>query len=135
MIKIAKPMGKNDIPKILIKKGIKTDKANRKKYDANPQLYAGKESLVARKDKLILSTKIYGADSVKRILKDIQKGKCCYCEKNQKEEYGAVEHYRPKGGYKSKRKDKITKPGYFWLCYEWSNLYFVCSGIIAFLYN
>lgn len=42
-------------------------------------------------------------------------GKCAYCERDCKAE---IEHYRPK---KRVAEDK-THPGYYWLCYEWSNL-------------
>ena len=42
-------------------------------------------------------------------------GKCAYCETDCKAE---VEHYRPKKGVAG---DKLH-PGYYWLCYEWSNL-------------
>ena len=115
MIRIIKPI---DIPAILLSKGKSTNNSNRKKYDNDPLLYAGKQSLIPKKSKLFLSTTIYGVDTVKKVLKDAQKGKCCFCEKMQNDEYGAVEHYRPKGGFKAKRKDRITKPGYFWLCYD-----------------
>ena len=37
------------------------------------------------------------------------------------------EHFRPKAGYKINRKDKLKKPGYYWLGYSWSNLFFVCG--------
>lgn len=38
-----------------------------------------------------------------------------------------MEHFRPKLGYKSKRKEKLKKPGYYWQGYLWENLYFVCG--------
>lgn len=42
-------------------------------------------------------------------------GKCAYCETLCKAE---IEHYRPKKAVKEDKKHG----GYFWLCYEWSNL-------------
>ncbi len=55
--------------------------------------------------------------------------KCAYCERIYKMD---VEHYRPKGEVrdlnnkvvyvKNKDGEKIEHPGYYWLCYEWSNL-------------
>lgn len=42
-------------------------------------------------------------------------GKCAYCERHCKAE---IEHYRPK----AKVTEDGTHPGYYWLCYEWSNL-------------
>lgn len=43
------------------------------------------------------------------------KNKCAYCERLCKAD---IEHYRPK----KEVKDDLTHPGYYWLCYEWSNL-------------
>lgn len=48
-------------------------------------------------------------------LNNFYHGKCAYCETDCKAE---IEHYRPK---KSVR-DVPVHPGYYWLCYEWSNL-------------
>lgn len=42
-------------------------------------------------------------------------GKCAYCEQYCKAE---IEHYRPKKGVTG----EPAHPGYYWLCYEWSNL-------------
>jgi uncharacterized protein (TIGR02646 family) len=42
-------------------------------------------------------------------------GKCAYCETFCKAE---IEHYRPKKGVTGDKKHR----GYYWLCYEWSNL-------------
>lgn len=41
--------------------------------------------------------------------------KCAYCERICKAD---VEHYRPK----KKVRESINHPGYYWLCYEWTNL-------------
>jgi Mg2+ and Co2+ transporter CorA len=41
--------------------------------------------------------------------------------------YGDVEHFRPKGGYRQSADDPLGKPGYYWLAYEWSNLFFACQ--------
>jgi uncharacterized protein (TIGR02646 family) len=45
--------------------------------------------------------------------------KCAYCERITKAD---VEHYRPKRGVSE---DK-NHPGYYWLCYEWTNLIPAC---------
>jgi len=62
-------------------------------------------------------------------------GKCAYCEGPIYEgQPGDIEHYRPKGGVteivtsvdaKGKQKVEVKQvdhPGYYWLCYEWTNL-------------
>jgi uncharacterized protein (TIGR02646 family) len=59
---------------------------------------------------------IYGNPTVVDKLKKIYLNKCAYCESLEPEP--EVEHYRPK-----KRVTGLpTHPGYYWLCYEWSNL-------------
>ncbi|MCO7185001.1 hypothetical protein NH341_06160 [Tenacibaculum sp. XPcli2-G] len=59
--------------------------------------------------------------------------KCAYCERVYKLD---VEHYRPKGEVRdlnnklvnitNSKGTIIPHPGYYWLCYEWSNLLPAC---------
>jgi len=118
MIKISKPA---TIPNVLSTTGSTATTANCALYDASPAAYN------TGKSKFKILSSIYNAPVIKVALKKAQKGKCCFCEKLQHDEYGAVEHYRPKSGYKTKRKEKLKKPGYYWLGYTWSNLFFVCG--------
>lgn len=118
MIQITKPVSP---PSSLLIKGIAETKKNCSLYDADPAAYNSSRS------KFVIHGKIYNAATIKTALKRAQHGKCCFCEKKQVDEYGAVEHYRPKSGYKAKRKDKLKKPGYYWLGYLWDNLFFVCG--------
>jgi uncharacterized protein (TIGR02646 family) len=57
-------------------------------------------------------------DAVIEELNTFYHSKCAYCE-----DYSTIyiEHYRPKG-----RVIKTKHGGYFWLCYEWSNLISTC---------
>ena len=58
-------------------------------------------------------------EEVVEALEKIYHGKCAYCEQPT---YTYIEHYRPKNRV-------IKSPnhgGYFWLCYEWSNLLPTC---------
>ena len=57
-------------------------------------------------------------DAVIEELNTFYHSKCAYCE-----DYSTVyiEHYRPKG-----RVIQTSHGGYFWLCYEWSNLLPTC---------
>ena len=41
--------------------------------------------------------------------------------------YGDVEHFRPKGGYKQRRRGPARRPGYYWLAYDWDNLFYSCQ--------
>lgn len=70
---------------------------------------------------------IYGANDVKRQLTNDQHGKCAYCEQSLNGDFGAVEHFRPKGGYQNSPNDCLHKPGYYWLAYDWHNLLLSCS--------
>jgi len=119
MITVNKP---KLIPPVLSKKGVIENAINCSLYEATPKDYH------TNKSKFDISRKIYNHPSIKKILKVAQYEKCCYCEKQQYDEHGAVEHYRPKAGYKSVRKDKFKKPGYYWLGYVWENLFFVCEA-------
>lgn len=71
---------------------------------------------------------IYAAASVKNALQKAQHGKCAFCEsKFLHVGYGDVEHFRPKSGFQQRTKDRLVRPGYYWLAYEWSNLFFSCQ--------
>lgn len=81
--------------------------------------------LIAKGDKSKISDKIYkGAykdengklqSRVREELNKYYKFKCAYCEMHCK---GEIEHYRPKLGVTG----EPSHNGYYWLCYEWSNL-------------
>lgn len=73
--------------------------------------------------------KIYGHASVKKKLITAQHKKCCFCESRVTHiADGDVEHFRPKGGFRQATSDTmLTQPGYYWLAYEWSNLFFCCQ--------
>ncbi len=118
MIQVRKP---TTVPTRLTGAGVLATDADQADYDAHPRAY------ITNKKRFTINPDIYGHSSVKNALKKAQHHKCCYCEKDQHDEYGAVEHYRPKAGYKSARKTPLNKPGYYWLGYNWSNLYFVCG--------
>jgi uncharacterized protein (TIGR02646 family) len=118
MIKVSKP---KTAPKVLSTIGRAATDANCISYDSSPAAYN------TNKSKFIILSSIYNDPLIKATLRKAQNGKCCFCEKTQYDEYGAVEHYRPKSGYKAERKQRLKKPGYYWLGYEWKNLFFVCG--------
>jgi len=71
---------------------------------------------------------VYGAKTVKAALIKAQSGKCAFCEsKFTHVAYGDVDHYRPKAGYVSDENGQLRRPGYYWLAYEWRNLYASCQ--------
>lgn len=72
--------------------------------------------------------KIYGHKTVKDALILAQHDKCFLCEsKITHIDYGDVEHFRPKKAYCQSKNDGLTRPGYFWLAYNWDNLFLACT--------
>ena len=70
----------------------------------------------------------YAARSVKNALIRAQHGKCCFCETQvTTASHGDVEHYRPKAGWDQENGAGRQTPGYYWLAYEWRNLYLACE--------
>jgi hypothetical protein len=61
---------------------------------------------------------------VREMLNTFYFDKCGYCEMHNHPE---VEHYRPKG----KVTEDPAHPGYYWLCYEWTNLLPSCHDCNA----
>jgi hypothetical protein len=60
--------------------------------------------------------------SVRVALKNIYKNKCAYCEKLT--HAPKIEHHRPKGKVVGTNNQNR---GYYWLCYEWTNLLPSCT--------
>lgn len=74
------------------------------------------------------SSRIYADKAVKEALKQVQNHKCCFCEARISHiSHGDVEHFRPKAGYKSTVNDRLNRPGYYWLAYDFSNLFLACQ--------
>ena len=72
--------------------------------------------------------KIYGDKTVKEALILAQHDKCFLCEsKITHIDYGDVEHFRPKKAFQQTEKEKLNYPGYYWLAYDWTNLFLACT--------
>ncbi len=113
MIKINKDF--DDIPDVLKTKG----------KEETLKLY---ESVDSGHDRLDFKSSIFGHESVKKKLIEIQNDKCCFCEsKVTSISYGDIEHFRPKAGYQQHDQETLNRPGYYWLAYDWSNLLFSCE--------
>jgi hypothetical protein len=74
------------------------------KASIKPSIYKGEKTVNYKKKY-----------EVRDALKVIYYNKCAYCESI--EHKPEVEHYRP-----TKKVTGITHNGYYWLCYEWTNL-------------
>ncbi|UWY29258.1 hypothetical protein N4T20_04835 [Flavobacterium sp. TR2] len=117
MIKIIK----SEAPEKLMKNGSVQTKIDRDEYLKNKLKYDSGELKFEA-----LST-IYNSDIVRETLDCIQKNKCCYCETKSTRSNSDVEHFRPKAAYSSVFKGKSMYPGYFWLAYDWDNLFLACQ--------
>ncbi len=112
MIRVSKP---RVAPKILREKGKPATEELIKKYTKGDHEFE-------------FDRDIYGCQEVKDALIKAQHDKCCFCEaKITHISFGHVEHFRPKGGYVQADGDPLNRPGYFWLAYTWSNLFFCCE--------
>jgi uncharacterized protein (TIGR02646 family) len=119
MIRIVKP---SQPPPALRDRGPEAIRKLCDDYDQAPADYgSGAKTFEFNQD-------LYGARSVKTVLREAQHGKCAFCEsKFAHTGYGDVEHFRPKAGYAQRDGDELGRPGYYWLAYEWSNLSFSCQ--------
>ncbi len=71
---------------------------------------------------------VYASEEVKQTLWDMQHRKCCFCEHAYERKWSTVEHFRPKTKASRDRKSTTSVRGYWWLAYEFENLYFCCSN-------
>ncbi|WP_394795777.1 hypothetical protein [Armatimonas sp.] len=70
---------------------------------------------------------LYGHASVKIALVEDQHGKCCFCERIVGSD-SDVEHFRPKRAVCQESERDMLKPGYYWLAYDWENLFLCCRS-------
>jgi len=109
-------------PAVLLAQGPRKTGTLKSSYTRNPSVYNN-----GTKNFRFFSN-IYGHSSVKSALKRAQSDKCYFCEsKVSSVAYGDVEHFRPKGGFKQYESDALGKPGYYWLAYNWENLFYSCQ--------
>jgi uncharacterized protein (TIGR02646 family) len=119
MIRITKP---EQPPPILTKKG----KAKRRGISAPFTRFA--QDYASGNKRFKFDRDIYAHESVKEGLINAQLGKCAFCESQITHiSYGDVEHFRPKAGYRQNSEDELATPGYYWLAYEWDNLFLACQ--------
>lgn len=119
MIRVDKP---TIAPTVLSTRGVAAAKGHCGDYDSSPAVYRSG----AKKFKFARA--IYAAEEVRDALLLAQHKKCAFCESFVRHvSYGDVEHFRPKMGYRQRNSDSLRRPGYYWLAYEWGNLFFCCQ--------
>lgn len=111
MIRILKPAA----PTVLATHGAEATAADRAAYDR------GQRSFRFRR-------RVYAHPTVRAALRAAQHDKCAFCEsKFGHVDFGDVEHFRPKGGFRQREGGRLVRPGYFWLAYDWANLLASCT--------
>ncbi|MCB9136072.1 MAG: hypothetical protein H6636_11635 [Anaerolineales bacterium] len=70
-----------------------------------------------------MKASVYGHIQVRMALEALFYNKCAYCESEIRNDEWDIEHYRPKG----RVAERADHPGYFWLAYQWTNLYPSCK--------
>jgi hypothetical protein len=118
MIKVVKGAA----PAELLAEGAVPTEALKDAFDEHPLEYSSGELKFP-------ITNCYKSAAVVAALKACQHDKCCFSEAPLRSSFRQVEHFRPKGridGYMSKSR---IYPGYYWLAYDWGNL-FLCNPLI-----
>lgn len=113
---------KSSAPKALTKKADDERRKLEESYDKDPAAHqSGRKTLKIKKG-------TYGHPDVRRALSKSQHRKCCFCEAvvNRPQALEHVEHYRPKGRVRQWSGEEPFLPGYYWLAYEWTNLFMAC---------
>lgn len=119
MIRLVKPV---EPPKVLLTRGA----VDRAKMCRLFTRFAAKYADGTKRFKPL--SNIYAHKTVKAALSVAQHGKCFLCEaKFEHVAYGDIEHFRPKGGYMQDELDTLHTPGYYWLAYDWDNLFLSCQ--------
>ena len=119
MIRISKPV---DPPDVLAGEGARKARALCDAYSRDPAGFDNGEKTFS------FDASLYGHPTVKGTLISAQHDKCAFCEaKISHISFGDVEHFRPKAGYRQLPEEPLGRPGYYWLAYEWSNLYLACQ--------
>lgn len=99
----------------------------------NPKAMAALLEVIQTRDANKISGDIYkgiyksegkSRSEVREFLNAYYFDKCAYCESHN---YPEIEHYRPKG----RVTEDTNHPGYYWLCYEWTNLIPSCHDCNA----
>lgn len=111
----------------MIRLGIKPSRPNQLKGSSIISAKAKLRTLLRRKGTILskeFSSSIWQNIAVRKLLHRYQHQKCCYCERYRDFKREAdVEHFRPK----AKVEEDTSHPGYWWLAYEWQNLFFSCK--------
>jgi uncharacterized protein (TIGR02646 family) len=112
---------KGNAPQVLLGVGKQQRKADCASYSCSPEAYQLGQKVFD------FNARIYAHPTVKEALITLQHHKCCFCEQIISND-GDVEHFRPKRAFKQAKGKSLKRPGYYWLAYEWANLFLACPS-------
>ena len=116
------PLKRPTAPAVLTERGQPTTRRDCDAYLQNQAEYDSGRS------KFSFDPTIYGSPTIRRLLKQQQHGKCCYCESGHSAtSAGRIDHFRPKGAVRQGPTSARSRPGYYWLAYAWHNLLLACE--------
>ncbi|WP_147451369.1 hypothetical protein [Corallococcus llansteffanensis] len=119
MIRIRKT---SPAPEVLLTRGGRARADLCARYEEDPKGYDSGTKV------FVFNAGIYGHPDVRNVLMEAQHAKCAFCESKFRHiAYGDVEHFRPKAGCRQVENGPLLRPGYYWLAYEWENLYLSCA--------
>lgn len=100
--------------------------AARAAFDIAKSFYE-RPTVIRRQLRHKFDSKIYKNKEVQESLWKLFKGKCAYCESSLSvPSTGEIDQFRPKAGSYDIR-TKLSLDHYWWLAYDWNNLYLVCQ--------
>jgi len=118
MIQIQKS---NQAPDILQRRGSNARRSHSVAFSGDPEAFRTGERTFSFSD-------LYKHPDVKQQLREDQHEKCAFCEsKILHVTYGDVEHFRPKAAFRQNPDEDLIRPGYYWLAYDWHNLFLSCG--------
>ncbi len=119
MIRIQRPA---TVPSVLATEGSARRAEHEGEFDSDPSSYQSGAK------RFVFDRSVYGDATVKGALIGMQYSKCAFCEaKPLHVSSGDVEHLRPKAESRQQATAPVSRPGYYWLAYEWENLLFACE--------
>jgi uncharacterized protein (TIGR02646 family) len=105
-------------PKTLASSAVKKDLDNARAFFGTPERDR-------RQHRHEFRLQLYKADDVMKALIELFHGKCAYCE-TKIDNPVDLDHFRPKSRAMN-HDGKVSADHYWWLAYEWENLYLACA--------
>jgi uncharacterized protein (TIGR02646 family) len=110
-------------PHALKSKAAAVERARSEKFFRRPAAKRAQESFD-------FDPAVFAAEDVRSALDELFRSKCAYCEQPLPLEALAVDHFRPRSGAVD-LDGSFSLDHYWWLAYEWQNLYASCAECVS----